>query len=158
MQIAGSVINWTMWAQHSPRIPLAVIAMISKGCFWQIFNITIKSVFWDVLFVNPSPMHVVLKKMLFLTTYRKTNRLLVTNREPPEVSLCKFKLVSRTTVETFWGKFQNLLRMQVKTDVTLLFVSAVNNDIFVYQIWTIKLTQSKNIFCMSGRELHVQLN
>ena len=48
--------------------------------------------------------------------------------------------------------------MQLKTDVTLLFVSAVNNDIFVYQIWTIKLTQSKNIFCMSGRELHVQLN
>ena len=133
MQIAGSLINWTMWAQHSTRVPLAVIAMISKGCFWQISNITIiKFVFRVVLYVNPSPMHVVLKKMLFLTTYRKTNRLLVTNREPPEVSLCKFKLVSRTTVETFWGKFQNLLRMQVKTDVTLLFVSAVNNDIFVY--------------------------
>ena len=41
--------------------------------------------------------------------------------------------------------------MQLKTDVTLLFVSAVNNDIFVYQIWTIKLTQSKNGFCVSDR-------
>ena len=39
---------------------------------------------------------------------------------------------SRTTFETAWGKFWNLLGMKLTTDVTLLFFSAVDHDIFVY--------------------------
>ena len=45
--------------------------------------------------------------------------------------------------------------MKLTTEVTLLFVSAVNSDIFVVvflsHLWIIKLTESKNIFCISGR-------
>ena len=61
-----------------------------------------------------------------------TNRLLITKRGPPEVSLCTFKPVSRTIFQTCSDKRQNLFRMKLTTDVTLPFVSAVNNDIFVY--------------------------
>ena len=42
----------------------------------------------------------------------------------------------------------NLLGMKLATDVTLLFLSVADNDIFVYffmsQLWTIKLTESTN--------------
>ena len=44
--------------------------------------------------------------------------------------------------------------MKLTTDVTLLFLSAVNNDIFVYfllHVWTIKLTESRNICYISDR-------
>ena len=58
-------------------------------------------------------------------------RLLVTNREPPELSLYTFKPVRRTTFKTPWGKLPNLLGMKLTTDATLLFLSVVNNDIFV---------------------------
>ena len=46
--------------------------------------------------------------------------------------LYTFKPVCRTTFKTPWGKLQNLLEMNLTTDITLLFPSAVNNDIFVY--------------------------
>ena len=42
----------------------------------------------------------------------------------------------------------NLLGMKLATDVTLLFLSVADNDIFVYffmsQLWTMKLTESMN--------------
>ena len=59
-----------------------------------------------------------------------TKTLLVTNWEPPELSLYTFKPVCRTTLETYWGKLQNLLGMKVTTDVTWQFFSAVNNGLF----------------------------
>ena len=43
-----------------------------------------------------------------------------------------FKLVCRTTFETLWERLQNLLGMKLTTDVTLLCLSALYNDIFVY--------------------------
>ena len=44
--------------------------------------------------------------------------------------------------------------MKLTTDVTLLFLLAVDNDIFVYflcQVWTINLNESINISCVSVR-------
>ena len=45
--------------------------------------------------------------------------------------------------------------MKLPTDVTLLPLSAVDNDIFVYffmlQVWTMKLTESINICYVSVR-------
>ena len=56
---------------------------------------------------------------------------------------------TRTAFETPWGKFRNLLGMMLTTDLTLLPLSAVDNDIFAYffmsQVWTMKLTESINI-------------
>ena len=49
-----------MWAQHNPRVSLGVIAMISKGSFWQIFNIIIRFVFRAFLYRNPLTVHMVL--------------------------------------------------------------------------------------------------
>ena len=49
-----------MWTQHNPRAPLGVIAMISKGCSWQISNIIKKCIFRVFLFLNPSTVHVIL--------------------------------------------------------------------------------------------------
>ena len=36
------------------------------------------------------------------------------------------------TFETFWEKLQNLLWMKLATDVTLLFLSVADSDMFVY--------------------------
>ena len=44
--------------------------------------------------------------------------------------------------------------MKFRTDVTLLFLSAVNNEIcllFMVKVWNLKLTESMNIFCISDR-------
>ena len=49
-----------MWTQLNPRVPLGVIALMSKVCFWQIFNIIIKFIFRAFLYLNPSTEHVVL--------------------------------------------------------------------------------------------------
>ena len=49
-----------MWTQHNPRVPVSVIAMISKVFFWQISSIIIKFVFRDSVYFNPSSVHVVL--------------------------------------------------------------------------------------------------
>ena len=65
----------------------------------------------------------------------------------------------RTTFETPWGKVQNFLGMKLKTDVTLLFLSAVNNIYILFLchrcgLWN-KLNQ--RIFVMSVIRLPVQL-
>ena len=43
--------------------------------------------------------------------------------------------------------------MKLTTDVTLLFPSAVNSIylFFMSQVWTMKLTESANICCISDR-------
>ena len=42
--------------------------------------------------------------------------------------------------------------MKFTTDITLLFVLAVNNDKFyMLQLWTLKLTETKKMFCISCR-------
>ena len=61
-----------------------------------------------------------------------TPRDWVTNQESPELSLYTFKPVCWTTFKTPWGKLPNLLGMKLTTDVILLFLSSVNNGIFVY--------------------------
>ena len=48
-------------------------------------------------------------------------RLLITNRESPELSLYTFKSVCRTTLETPWGKLHILLGMKLITDVIYRF-------------------------------------
>ena len=53
-----------------------------------------------------------------------------------------------TTFETPLGKDENLLRMKLTIDVTLLLLSTVNNIylfFFMTQVWTMNLTESTNI-------------
>ena len=60
----------------------------------------------------------------------------------------------RPTFETPWVKLRNLLGTKLTTDVTLLFLSAVDNYICVYlmsKVWTIKLIESVNICYVSVR-------
>ena len=56
----------------------------------------------------------------------------VTNQEPPELPLYTFKPVWRTTFKTPWDKLPNLIGMKLTTDVILLFLPSVNDDVFVY--------------------------
>ena len=50
---------------------------------------------------------------------------------------------------------QNFFGIKLETDVTLLFLSVADSDIFVYffmsQIWTMKLTESMNTCHFSDR-------
>ena len=59
------------------------------------------------------------------------------------------------TFGTSWEKLQNLLGMKLATDVTLLFLSVADSDIFVYffmsQVWTMKLSESTNTCHFSDR-------
>ena len=140
-----------MWTKDNPRVPLGVIAMILKGCFWKISNVIIKFLFRSLLYLNPSTVDVVLNwywahtlikfrgkielvhEIDLVSDHLKyTIRLLVTNQESPELSLYTFKRVCRTTFQKAWGKLSNLLGMKLTTDITWLFLSAVNTEIFVY--------------------------
>ena len=86
---------------------------------------------------------------------KDTNRLLVRNQESTELTLCTFKRVCRATSQKASGKLPHLLGMTLTTDITWLFLSAVNTDISVYfimlQMWALKLSESTNIFCTSDR-------
>ena len=73
-----------------------------------------------------------MKYILFVTIYRTPRKKLVTNLESPELSLYAFKAVCRPIFETLWGKLQNLLAMKFTTGVTLLLLSAVDNNVFIY--------------------------
>ena len=59
------------------------------------------------------------------------------------------------TLETPWEKLQNLLGMKLAIDVTLMFLSVADSDIFVYffmsQVWTTKLIESMNTCHFSER-------
>ena len=54
------------------------------------------------------------------------------NQEYREFPLYTFKTVCRNTFERPCGKLPNLLGTKLTTDITSLFLSGVNNDIFVY--------------------------
>ena len=56
------------------------------------------------------------------------------------------------TFKTLRNKLQNLLEKKLQTDVTLLFLSVADNNIFVSQVWTMKLTESTNICYISVRD------
>ena len=89
-QTTGWVINWAMWTQHNPQVPLGVIAM--------------KFVFRAFLDLNLSTVHVLLSWYCahFDESYKRNwigcdhiwdaNRLLITNQEPPELSTFTFFL------------------------------------------------------------------
>ena len=142
-----------MWAQHNPRVPLGVIP-IPKGCFWQISNIAIKFVFMVFVYLNPSSVHVVLSWYWALTLIKVTEKiklvheidlvcdlviLFIADHKSVSFKLrmyCvffyTFKRVCRTTFETLCERLENLHVMKLTTDITLLFLSAVDNDIFIY--------------------------
>ena len=143
-----------MWAQHNPRVPLSVIVMISKGCFWRISSITIKFVFRDFLYLNPSSVHVVLNWYWVHTSIKITEKMKLVHEIDPVCDLVIFfiahhksvvfklgiywaffyifKPVCRTNFKTLCERLQNLLGMKLTTDVTLLYLSVLDNDIFVY--------------------------
>ena len=58
--------------------------------------------------------------------------MVVTNQESSELFLYTFKPVCRTSSKAPRGKLPNLLGIKLTTNVTLIFLSAVNNDTFVY--------------------------
>ena len=145
--MAGWIINWAMWTQHDPRVPLGVIAFISKGCFCQTSN------YRAFLYLNSSSLHVVLNRYwahtlikgirkikfvheidLVCDHFKNTKIKLVTNLESPELSVYAFKPVCRTLLETLSGKLQNLLGMKLTTGATLLLLSAVDNDIYFVHV------------------------
>ena len=63
---------------------------------------------------------------------KHSKTFLITNRESSDLSLCTFKSVCRTTLDTPWSKLQILLGIKLATDVTLPSFLKVNNDIFIY--------------------------
>ena len=128
-----------MWVQHNPRVPLGVIAMISKGSFWQIFNVIIRFVFRAFLYLNPLTVHLVLNWYCAHTLMKVTEKfklvheidlfcdlviLFIAHQESVSYKLriyqvfYTFKPVCRTTFETLWERLQNLLGMKLTTDVT----------------------------------------
>ena len=64
-----------MWGQHNPRVLLGVIAIISKGSFWQILNIIIRFVFRVFLYLNPLTVHVVLNWYWAHTLIKVTEKI-----------------------------------------------------------------------------------
>ena len=58
--------------------------------------------------------------------------ILVTNWEPTELFLYTFKPACRTTFESLWERLQSLLGTMLTTDVTILCLSTLDNDIFAY--------------------------
>ena len=140
-----------MWTKDNPRVPLGVMVMISEGCFWQISNVIIKFVFRAFLYLNPLTVHVLFNWYWAHTLIKfrgkielvheidlvsdhlwYTNSLSVRNQESPDLSLYTFKRVCSTTFHKAWEKLSNLLGIKLTTDITRLFLSAVNADIFVY--------------------------
>ena len=67
------------------------------------------------------------------------------------IYLYTFKPMCRTTFKTPWSKVQNLLEIKLTTNVTLLFLSIVNNLclFFTSQVWTMKVTESTNVCYVS---------
>ena len=141
------------------------------------FPIVTKFVFKVFLYLNSSSLHVILNRYwahtlikvtgkiklvheidLVCDHLKNTKRKLFTNLESPELSLYAFKPVCRTIFETLWGKLQNLLGMKLTTGVTLLLLSAVDNDFFSYHrcwLWN-QLNQRTFVVLVIG--LPVQLN
>ena len=75
------------------------------------------------------------------------------NVKQPDESL--FGKCEHNTFETSSEKLQNLLGMKLATDVTLLFLSVTDSDIFVHffmsEVWTMRLTESTNTCHFSDR-------
>ena len=133
--------------------------------------IIIKFVFRAFLYLNSSSLHVVLNRYWAHTLIKvigkiklvhevdlvcdhlKNGKIKFRNLESPELSLHPFKPVCRTIFETLWDKLQNLPEMKLTTGVTLLLLSAVDNDIFLFmsQVPTLKSTESTNICYISDR-------
>ena len=59
----------------------------------------------------------------------------------------------KTSFETPWAKIQNSRVTDLTTDITLLYLSPVNNDIFILllQVCPMKFTESINIWYVSVR-------
>ena len=93
-----------------------------------------------------------MKYVLFVNILYNTKRKLVTNLESPKLSLYAFKAVCRAVFETLWGKLQNLLGMKLTAGITLLLLSAVVNNMYIFfmsQVMAKKLTESTRICYIS---------
>ena len=56
----------------------------------------------------------------------------MTNQEPLELSVYTFEPVCRCTFPHLETNFKNLLGMELTTDLTLRFLSRVNNNFFFF--------------------------
>ena len=93
-------------------------------CFWISFEHTLMKITGKIKLMHELD-------LVYDHLYH-SNRLLVTNQEPPELCPYTIKPVNRTTFETSWGKLQNLLEMKLTNDIILLLLSVVDDFIFVY--------------------------
>ena len=70
------------------------------------------------------------------------------NKNVKQLDESLFEQCEHKTFETSREKLQNLFRMKWATDVTLLFLSVADSDIFAHyflsQVWTMKLNESTN--------------
>ena len=107
-----------MWTQQNPRVLLGVTAMISKSCFdkslilssslyEELSFISIHKecmLFWigigHTLIEGKREIKLVHEIDLAYDHFYHTNSLLIRNRDPPELSLYRFKPVWRITFAT----------------------------------------------------------
>ena len=85
-----------------------------------------------------------------------TEKLFVTNQEPLELSVYMFALVCRCAFHHLETNVKNSLGMELTTDLTLSFLSSVNNDFFSVtgfgcEIEYVRTTESTNILLISVR-------
>ena len=101
--------------KHNITQGFLLVSLLSyqKAAFFKL-PIIIKFVFRAFLYLNSSSFHVVLNRYWAHTYFDKSYR------------------ENQTIFETLWGKLQNLLGMKLTTSVTLLLLSAVDNDIYTY--------------------------
>ena len=139
-----------MWTQHNPRVLLVSLLWYQKVVFDKslIFSKILYlglyfraihqqcMLFWigngGTLIEFKREIKLVHEIDLVCDHLHHTKGLLITNWEPSELSLYKFKPVWRITFETLWDKLQNLLGMKLTINVILLFLSAVNNNVIIY--------------------------
>ena len=88
-----------------------------------------------------------------------TEKLFVTNRKP-QLFVYTFKPVCRYIFKHLEANFRNLLGIELTNDLTLAFLSLVNNDLCFFvvvvtgvgcEIKCVKTTESNNVFYISVR-------
>ena len=142
-----------------------------KVFFWQISNIIIKFVYRDFLYLNPSRVYVVLNWYWahFGKSYQENQVVvwrscfwpLISHQETiiykPRTSLGLSMHIKSHVQNNFWNflrQTSRFTRMKLTTVVALRCFSSKQWRIclfFVLHLWNIKLTESKNVFCINGR-------
>ena len=77
-----------------------------------------------------------LKQMLFVTTFSTPKFFLQQTENAPELSICIFTQRVKLLSKPLEVNFKRLLGMELVTNVIFLVLSQVNNDLFIYAFAT----------------------